>query len=147
MKFTARLSLTFAGFAIASLALAVAAVPRDQPREAPAKDARHKAARLTAEALQRELAPRLSRFAGERQSEALWAIIRQELTNALLVHFRSGALVGTRAEQAFFVRCDRTTMTQDELARGVLKVQVGFAPLKPAEFELLTLQQAVRPTR
>ena len=48
--------------------------------------------------------------------------------------FRQGALQGTRAEDAYFVRCDRTTMTQDDINDGRLVILIGFAPFVPAEF-------------
>lgn len=55
--------------------------------------------------------------------------------------FRQGAFQGAKLEDACFVQCDKTTTTQSDIDRGVVKVLVGFAPLKPAEFVIITLQQ------
>ena len=54
--------------------------------------------------------------------------------NFMFQLFRQGALQGTRAEDAYFVRCDRTTMTQDDINDGRLVILIGFAPFVPAEF-------------
>ena len=54
--------------------------------------------------------------------------------------FRRGAFAGTTAQDAYVVRCDRETTTQDEIDRGVVTLVVGFAPLKPAEFVIVRLQ-------
>jgi hypothetical protein len=70
----------------------------------------------------------------EPNGEALWADVRNAVGNFLQAHWRDGALQGARPEQAYLVRCDRTTMTQDDLDNGRLVVEIGVAPLKPAEF-------------
>jgi phage tail sheath protein FI len=53
--------------------------------------------------------------------------------------WRNGALEGTKAEEAFFVKCDRTTMTQDDIDNGRLIIQIGVAPVKPAEFVIIRI--------
>jgi phage tail sheath protein FI len=53
----------------------------------------------------------------------------------------AGALQGARLEEAYVARCDRTTMTQDDIDRGHIVVLVAFAPLTPAEFEIIRIQQ------
>jgi phage tail sheath protein FI len=75
----------------------------------------------------------------EPNSEPLWARVQRTITNFLTVVWRSGALEGTSPEEAFFVRCDRTTMTQAEIDNGRLIVQVGVAPVKPAEFVIVRI--------
>ena len=55
--------------------------------------------------------------------------------------WRSGALVGATPDQAFFVQCDRTTMTQDDIDNGRLICLVGMAPAKPAEFVIFLFSQ------
>jgi phage tail sheath protein FI len=55
--------------------------------------------------------------------------------------FRQGAFQGTKPGDAFFIRCDETTTTQDDIDSGVVNIVVGFAPLKPAEFVLIRIQQ------
>jgi phage tail sheath protein FI len=57
--------------------------------------------------------------------------------------FTNGAFQGASARDAYFVRCDSTTTTQADIDRGIVNVIVGFAPLKPAEFVVLSIQQIV----
>jgi len=61
------------------------------------------------------------------------------VTNFLNVVCRNGALEGTKAEQAFFVKCDRTTMTQTDIDNGRLICVIGVAPVKPAEFVIIRI--------
>jgi len=77
----------------------------------------------------------------EPNNEALWANIRQTVSDFLLVTWRSGALMGTKPEEAFFVRCDRTTMTQNDLDNGRLICLIGVAPTYPAEFVIFRIGQ------
>ena len=75
----------------------------------------------------------------EPNAEPLWARVRRVITNFLTVVWRNGALEGTKPEEAFFVKCDRTTMTQTEIDNGQLIVLVGVAPVKPAEFVIVRI--------
>jgi phage tail sheath protein FI len=59
----------------------------------------------------------------------------------LNVLFRQGAFAGTTPREAYFVKCDGETTTQDDVNLGVVNIIVGFAPLKPAEFVVIKLQQ------
>jgi phage tail sheath protein FI len=77
----------------------------------------------------------------EPNDEPLWARVRQSITNFLTTVWRSGALQGATADQAFFVRCDYTTMTQDDIDNGRLICLIGIAPVKPAEFVIFRIQQ------
>ena len=61
------------------------------------------------------------------------------MSNFLTVVWRNGALEGTKVEEAFYVKCDRTTMTQTDIDSGRLIVQVGVAPVKPAEFVIVRI--------
>jgi phage tail sheath protein FI len=79
----------------------------------------------------------------ERNDEALWAQIRLSVGAFLESLFRQGAFQGATSREAYYVKCDRTTMTQNDLDDGVLVVVVGFAPLRPAEFVVLTIRQMV----
>ncbi|MFC9430124.1 phage tail sheath family protein [Streptomyces sp. NPDC056987] len=83
----------------------------------------------------------------EPNDEALWALVRQTVTNFLATVWRSGALAGTTADEAFFVACDRTTMTEDDLANGRLICVIGVAPVFPAEFVIFRIQQKTRETQ
>jgi uncharacterized protein len=75
----------------------------------------------------------------EPNAEPLWARVRRSITNFLNVVWRNGALEGTKPEEAFYVRCDRTTMTQTDIDSGRLICLVGVAPVKPAEFVIIRL--------
>lgn len=77
----------------------------------------------------------------EGNSERLWARVRQTIVQFLMTQYRNGALMGTRPEEAFFVKVDRTTMTQDDIDNGRLICIIGVAPVKPAEFVIFRLAQ------
>jgi phage tail sheath protein FI len=77
----------------------------------------------------------------EPNNERLWSSIRQTIEDFLLTVWRSGALTGSRPEDAFFVRCDRTTMTQNDLDNGRLICLIGVAPTYPAEFVIFRIGQ------
>lgn len=77
----------------------------------------------------------------EPNDEPLWARVRHSVSNFLSTVWRSGALQGASADQAFFVKVDRTTMTQDDIDNGRLIILVGIAPVKPAEFVIFRIQQ------
>lgn len=75
----------------------------------------------------------------EPNSEPLWARVRRTIGNFLTTVWRNGALEGTKPEEAYFVKCDRTTMTQTDIDNGRLIVIVGVAPVKPAEFVIVRI--------
>lgn len=77
----------------------------------------------------------------EPNNEALWRNITRTVKGFLEVQWRNGALLGSTPEQAFFVRCDRTTMTQNDLDNGRLICLIGVAPTKPAEFVIFRIGQ------
>lgn len=75
----------------------------------------------------------------EPNDEPLWALVRRHVEDFLLGLWRDGALVGVTPAEAFFVRCDRSTMTQGDIDSGRLACMIGFAPLKPAEFVVVRI--------
>ena len=75
----------------------------------------------------------------EPNDEALWANVRTAVSDFLLNQWQSGSLLGDRPEQAFFVKCDRSTMTQDDIDNGRLVVLVGVATTRPGEFVMLRI--------
>ena len=77
----------------------------------------------------------------EPNGDALWANVRRTVEDFLLNEWQSGALLGDKPEKAFFVRCDRTTMTQNDIDNGRLICLIGVAPLKPAEFVIFRIGQ------
>ncbi|HKP11593.1 MAG TPA: phage tail sheath C-terminal domain-containing protein, partial [Blastocatellia bacterium] len=77
----------------------------------------------------------------EPNDEPLWAQIRLNVGAFMHNLFRQGAFQGKTPREAYFVKCDRETTTQNDINLGVVNVLVGFAPLKPAEFVIIKLQQ------
>jgi len=80
----------------------------------------------------------------EPNDEPLWSQIRLNLGSFMHTLFVSGAFQGTSPRDAYFVRCDRETTTQADIDRGIVNIIVGFAPLKPAEFVIIKIQQIAR---
>lgn len=78
----------------------------------------------------------------EPNEETLWARLRRSVGAFLQDLFTRGALRGRTPGEAFFVRCDAGTTTQEDIDRGVVNVVVGFAPLRPAEFVIIQIGQA-----
>jgi phage tail sheath protein FI len=80
----------------------------------------------------------------EPNDERLWSMLRLNVESFMDGLFRSGAFQGSRASEAYFVSCGLgTTMTQGDIDRGQVIVVIGFAPLKPAEFVIVRIQQQV----
>ena len=79
----------------------------------------------------------------EPNGPQLWANVRRTIESFLLNEWQSGALLGDKPETSFFVRCDRTTMTQNDIDNGRLICLIGVAPLRPAEFVIFRIGQAV----
>jgi phage tail sheath protein FI len=77
----------------------------------------------------------------EPNDEPLWAQIRLNVGVFLNGLFRQGAFQGKTPQEAYFVKCDKETTTQADRNLGIVNILVGFAPLKPAEFVVLTIQQ------
>jgi phage tail sheath protein FI len=77
----------------------------------------------------------------EPNDEDLWASLRLNITSFMMTLYRQGAFQGTTPSQAFFVKCDAETTTQDDINLGIVNVLVGFAPLKPAEFVVVKISQ------
>lgn len=77
----------------------------------------------------------------EPNDEPLWAQIRLNVGAFMHNLFRQGAFQGQKPKDAYFVKCDRETTTQNDVNLGMVNIWVGFAPLKPAEFVILYLQQ------
>ena len=77
----------------------------------------------------------------EPNDEPLWAKIRLNINAFMASLFRQQAFQGTSAQEAYYVRCDKTTTTQDDRNKGIVNIEVGFAPLKPAEFVVIKIQQ------
>ena len=77
----------------------------------------------------------------EPNDEPLWAQIRLNVGAFMHNLFRQGAFQGTTPREAYFVKCDKETTTQNDINLGIVNIVVGFAPLKPAEFVIIKIQQ------
>ncbi len=77
----------------------------------------------------------------EPNDEQLWAQVRDRVQQFLLGVWRDGALMGAKPEQAFFVKCDQTTMSMADINMGRLICEIGIAPVRPAEFVILRILQ------
>ncbi|HYJ89630.1 MAG TPA: phage tail sheath subtilisin-like domain-containing protein [Pyrinomonadaceae bacterium] len=83
----------------------------------------------------------------EPNGERLWANIRDTVSGFLYNEWKSGALLGTTVQEAYFVRCDRSTMTQNDLDNGRLICEIGVAAIKPAEFVIFRIGQKTADAR
>jgi phage tail sheath protein FI len=77
----------------------------------------------------------------EPNDEPLWAKVRLNVGAFMMSLFRQGAFQGSTPDKAFYVKCDAETTTQDDRNKGIINIEVGFAPLKPAEFVVIKIQQ------
>ena len=80
----------------------------------------------------------------EPNSEPLWEQVRRDVGMFLHELLQQGAFQGASPRDAYFVKCDGETTTQDDRGRGVVNIEIGFAPLRPAEFVVIRLQQVAR---
>jgi len=104
-----------------------------------ASDWKYLTVRRLALAIEDSLALGLAWVVFEPNDEPLWAAVRTAAATLMHELFRAGAFAGQSERDSWFLRCDGTTMTAADIAAGRLLVQVGFAPLRPAEFIVLRL--------
>jgi phage tail sheath protein FI len=83
----------------------------------------------------------------EPNDEPLWAAIRLNVGSFMQDYFRKGAFQGQTPDQAYFVKCDSDTTTQSDIDNGIVNILVGFAPLKPAEFVVIQIEQLTGQTQ
>jgi uncharacterized protein len=79
-------------------------------------------------------------------TQSLWSQLRLQLNTFLSNLWRQDALFGTTQDDAFFVICDATNNPVDQIKQGVVNIQIGFAPVRPAEFVVVTIQQSYKTT-
>jgi phage tail sheath protein FI len=77
----------------------------------------------------------------EPNDERLWQSLRNTIGAFMDVQFRNGMFAGKTSDKAYFVKVDAETTTPDDQAAGIVNILVGFAPLRPAEFVVVSLQQ------
>lgn len=101
--------------------------------------------RRTASYILRSLSEGLRWAVHKPNSEQLWAELRMNVTAFMQGLFRQGAFKGVSSRDAYFVLCDSSTTTADDINQGIVNIVIGFAPLKPAEFVVISLRQIVQP--
>jgi len=79
----------------------------------------------------------------EPNNEKLWGNIKRNIRAYLKTLFNAGALQGKTPEEAFYVKCDESTNPQENIDLGLVTIEIGIAPVKPAEFVLINIQQKV----
>ena len=77
----------------------------------------------------------------EPNGAPLWTQLRESVSTFLMGLWRQGAFQGSKASDAFFVKCDAATVTQEDIDNGVVNMVIGIAPVKPAEFVIIRIQQ------
>lgn len=97
--------------------------------------------RRTAMFLRRSIYNNIQWAVFEGNDERLWAALRETISSFMEAQFRNGAFAGATSREAYFVKCDADTTTPEDQVAGIVNVQVGFAPLRPAEFVIVTLSQ------
>lgn len=101
--------------------------------------------RRTASYILRSLSEGLRWAVHKPNGEQLWSELRMNVTAFMHGLFRQGAFKGVSAREAYFVLCDSSTTTADDINQGIVNIVIGFAPLKPAEFVVISLRQIVQP--
>lgn len=101
--------------------------------------------RRLANFIERSLQQSLQWAVFEANGEPLWARLRSSVGEFLHALFKRGAFAGSTAREAYFVKCDASTTTQADLDQGNCLVEIGFAPLKPAEFVILRVGVKTQP--
>ena len=101
----------------------------------------NRARRRTALFLEESLYRGLQFAVFEPNDEPLWAQIRLNVGAFMQNLFRQGAFQGRSPREAYLVKCDSETTIQNDIDRGIVNIVVGFAPLKPAEFVIIKIQQ------
>ena len=115
--------------------------PHHARRRPPADQWKYLPVRRTALFLEESLFRGTQWVVFEPNDEPLWSQIRLNLGAFMHNLFRQGAFQGTTPCEAYFVKCDEETTTQADIDLGIVNILVGFAPLKPAEFVVIRLQQ------
>ena len=100
--------------------------------------------RRTASYIERSLQEGLRWAVHQPNGDALWAQLRMNVGAFMQTLFRQGAFKGVSVRDAYFVKCDADTTSADDINNGIVNIMVGFAPLKPAEFVVISLRQIVQ---
>jgi phage tail sheath protein FI len=79
----------------------------------------------------------------EPNDERLWSRVRSTVGSFMAKLFREGAFPASMPDEAYFVKCDRETMTQNDISQGIINIEVGIAPVRPAEFIVIRIRQVM----
>jgi phage tail sheath protein FI len=101
--------------------------------------------RRLANLIERSLNQGLQWAAFEPNAAPLWLSVRQSIEEFLHTLFKRGAFPANQPQDAYFVKCDATTMTQADIDQGNCLIEIGFAPIKPAEFTILRIGLKTQP--
>jgi phage tail sheath protein FI len=113
--------------------------------DAMASDWKYIPVRRTSNYILRSLSEGLRWAVHKPNGEELWSQLRISVTAFMQGLFRQGAFKGVSNRDAYFVKCDSTTTTPTDIDKGIVNIVIGFAPLKPAEFVVVSLRQIVQP--
>ena len=116
-----------------------------QGADATASEWKYVPVRRTAIFLEESIERGLEWAVFEPNDEPLWASVRESVETFMSELFRAGAFHGRVSDKAYFVRCGRDTTTQADIDAGRVTVEVGFAPLRPAEFVTLHIRTRALP--
>ena len=97
----------------------------------------------TTEKIKLDLNNMMDRYTSTPNTQEIWKMVKSEATDLLMKYYRAGSLMGTKPEQAFFVKIGMETMTTADIENGKMILQVGIATQKPAEFEILAFERMV----
>lgn len=115
-----------------------------RPDDDPTDQYKYVAVRRTALFIEESLHRGTQWVVFEPNDEPLWSQLRLNIGDFMHNLFREGAFQGTTAREAYFVKVGRDTTTQADVDRGIVNILVGFAPLKPAEFVVISIRQSTR---
>jgi phage tail sheath protein FI len=93
--------------------------------------------------IKKELNDIMNHHSSSPNNQETWKMMRSEATDVLMKYYRAGKLMGTKPEQAFFVKIGPDTMTTTDIAAGKMIMLAGVAMVKPAEFEILRFERLV----
>jgi len=93
--------------------------------------------------IKRDLKGLMDRYISSTNTQETWKKVNSDATNLLMGYYKSGKLVGTKPEQAFFVKIGNDTMTSEEIKNGKMILLAGVATIKPTEFDVLRFERTV----
>jgi phage tail sheath protein FI len=114
------------------------------PIDQPASEWKYITVRRLASLIEESIARGTRWVTFEPNDEPTWGMLRLRVGDFLHDLFKQGAFAGRKAQESYFVKCDGSTTNQSDIDAGLVNIDVGFAPLKPAEFVVIRIQQMAR---